>query len=357
MVMLGYSDSNKDCGYITANWELYKAQETIAAACRENGVTLTLFHGRGGTIARGGGPAARAILSQPAGLIDGRLRITEQGEVLSTRYHDPDLARRHLEQVTYGVLLASEQARRVRDTPQEWIDAMERISELGAQAYEKLVHHDVEFLRFWEQATPIAEISGLKFGSRPAFRRQTRTVADLRAIPWVFSWMQSRTVLPGWYGIGSALQALLSEGKEMRELLAQMYREWTFFQAMLDNAQMSMSKADLNIARLYASLVEDEALRARVFGIIEGEFKRTVDAILAICGCDELMSNDPVLSRSIRLRNPYVDPLNYIQVDMIRRLRALLKENPAPDDPRLAELRSVIELTINGVSAGLRNTG
>ena len=357
MVMLGYSDSNKDCGYITANWELYKAQETIAAACRENGVTLTLFHGRGGTIARGGGPAARAILSQPAGLIDGRLRITEQGEVLSTRYHDPDLARRHLEQVTYGVLLASEQARRERDTPQEWIDAMERISELGAQAYEKLVHHDAEFLRFWEQATPIAEISGLKFGSRPAFRRQTRTVADLRAIPWVFSWMQSRTVLPGWYGIGSALQALLSEGEEMRELLAQMYREWTFFQAMLDNAQMSMSKADLNIARLYASLVEDEALRARVFGIIEGEFERTVDAILAICGCDELMSNDPVLSRSIRLRNPYVDPLNYIQVDMIRRLRALLKENPAPDDPRLTELRSVIELTINGVSAGLRNTG
>jgi phosphoenolpyruvate carboxylase len=357
MVMLGYSDSNKDCGYITANWELYKAQGTIAAACRENGVTLTLFHGRGGTIARGGGPAARAILSQPAGLIDGRLRITEQGEVLSTRYHDPDLARRHLEQVTYGVLLASQQARRRDDAPPAWTDAMERISEIGAQAYEKLVHHDAEFLRFWEQATPIAEISGLKFGSRPAFRRQTRTVADLRAIPWVFSWMQSRAVLPGWYGLGTALRALLDEGPHMRDLLARMYREWAFFQATIDNAQMSMSKADLNIARLYASLVEEEALRARVFGILEAEFMRTVDAILEICGCDELMANDPVLRRSIRLRNPYVDPLNYIQVDMIRRLRALLRENPAPDDPRLSELRTVIELTINGVSSGLRNTG
>jgi phosphoenolpyruvate carboxylase len=357
MVMLGYSDSNKDCGYITANWELYKAQETIAAACADNGVTLTLFHGRGGTIARGGGPAARAILSQPAGLIDGRLRITEQGEVLSTRYHDPDLARRHLEQVTYGVLLASEQARRERNTPPAWIEAMERISELGAQAYETLVHHDAEFLRFWEQATPIAEISGLKFGSRPAFRRQTRTVADLRAIPWVFSWMQSRAVLPGWYGLGTALRALLDEGPHMQDLLARMYREWTFFQATIDNAQMSMSKADLNIARLYASLVEDEALRTRVFGILEAEFKRTVDAILSICGCDELMASDPVLRRSIRLRNPYVDPLNYIQVEMIRRLRELLRTNPPADDPRLLELRSVIELTINGVSSGLRNTG
>jgi phosphoenolpyruvate carboxylase len=357
MIMLGYSDSNKDCGYITANWELYKAQGTIAAACKAHGVTLTLFHGRGGTIARGGGPAAKAILSQPAGMIDGRIRITEQGEVLSTRYHDPDLARRHLEQVAYGVLLASAQARRLPDTPGAWVDAMERISEVGAQTYEKLVHQDPDFLRFWEQATPIAEISGLKFGSRPAFRRQTRTVADLRAIPWVFSWMQSRSVLPGWYGLGTALEALLNEGDDMRALLSTMYRDWTFFQATLDNAQMSMSKADLSIARLYASLVEDEALRARILGIIEDEFNRTVKMILTICGCDELMANDRVLLRSIRLRNPYVDPLNYIQVDMIRRLRALNKSNPAGDNPLAAELRSVIELTINGVSAGLRNTG
>ncbi len=361
MVMLGYSDSNKDCGYITANWELYKAQDTIAATCKVHAVTLTLFHGRGGTIARGGGPAAKAILSQPAGMIDGRIRITEQGEVLSTRYHDPDLARRHLEQVTYGVLLASAEARadgqQRQAMPQAWREAMERISELGAQAYQKLVHHDPDFLRFWEQATPIAEISGLKFGSRPAFRRQTRTVADLRAIPWVFSWMQSRAVLPGWFGLGSALTALLQEGDDMREQLQRMYRGWTFFQATIDNAQVSLCKADFGIAQLYASLVGDEALRVRVMEILTKEFQRTVDAVLMICGSDELMANDGVLMRSIRLRNPYVDPLNYIQVEMIRQLRALNAASGEPDAAQAAELRSVIELTINGVSAGLRNTG
>ncbi len=357
MIMLGYSDSNKDCGYITANWELYKAQDTIAAACKQHGVTLTLFHGRGGTIARGGGPAARAILSQPAGLVDGRTRITEQGEVLSTRYHDHDLARRHLEQVTYGVLLASDQARDARKFPDAWSAMMERISDHGAQAYRALVMQDADFLRFWEQATPIAEISGLKFGSRPAFRKQTRTVADLRAIPWVFSWMQSRAVLPGWYGVGTALAAAIAESPEALAQLRAMYRDWPFFQTTLDNAQMSMNKADLSIARLYASLVDDPVLRERILGIIEGEYERTVQAILSICECDELMANDPVLKRSIKLRNPYVDPLNYIQVDMIRRLREQNKAGAAADDPRVVELKRVIELTINGVSAGLRNTG
>jgi phosphoenolpyruvate carboxylase len=357
MVMLGYSDSNKDCGFATANWELYKAQETIAAACARYGLKFTLFHGRGGTIARGGGPAARAILSQPAGLVDGRIRITEQGEVLSTRYHDHDLARRHLEQVAYGVLLASQQVRDGAQTPDAWGEAMDRISDIGARTYRALVMENAEFLRFWEQATPIAEISGLKLGSRPAFRRQTRSVADLRAIPWVFSWMQSRAVLPGWYGLGSALSELLAEGDAMRTLLVGMYRDWPFFQTMLDNAQMSLSKADLSIARLYASLVEDDGLRERVQAIIEAEYQRTVAAILAICECGELMANDAVLQRSIKLRNPYVDPLNYIQVEMIRRLRVLNRAGAAADDPRVLELKRVIELTINGVSAGLRNTG
>ncbi len=356
-VMLGYSDSNKDCGYIAASWELYRAQESITRVGADVGVALTLFHGRGGTIARGGGPAARAILSQPVGLRDGAIRITEQGEVLSTRYHDPDLARRHLEQVAYGVLLASEQAQQVTTVPVAWVNAMQRIADIGAAAYQDLVHRNPDFLPFWEQATPIAEISGLKFGSRPAFRRQTKTVADLRAIPWVFSWMQNRAVLPGWFGLGAALSALIAEGDESLAVLRDMYRNWAFFQTTLDNAQMSLSKADLGIARLYASLVQDEALRTRVFGIIEEEFNRTVAAILAICDCDALMSNDPVLMRSIKLRNPYVDPLNHIQVDMIRRLRALKREGVADDDPRLFELRQVIELTINGVSAGLRNTG
>ncbi len=224
IIMLGYSDSNKDCGYITANWELYNAQETIADACREQGVTFTLFHGRGGTVARGGGPAAKAILAQPAGMAHGRIRLTEQGEVLSTRYQDPDLARRHLEQLTYGVLLATHQARNPKAVPEEWREAMSRMADRGFEAYHALVHADADFLTFWSQATPIAEISKLKVGSRPAFRRQTRSVEDLRAIPWVFSWMQSRFVLPGWYGLGAALQLMIDEGRI--DLLQQMYREW-----------------------------------------------------------------------------------------------------------------------------------
>ena len=361
MIMLGYSDSNKDCGYITANWELYKAQEAIAAVCGEHGIRFTLFHGRGGTIARGGGPAARAILAQPAGLLNGRIRITEQGEVLSTRYQDPDLARRHLEQVTYGVLLGTYRAHHPEAIPAEWTAAMEEMSERGFAAYRALVHEDPDFLKFWEQATPIAEISMLKVGSRPAFRRQTRTVQDLRAIPWVFSWMQSRFVLPGWYGLGAALEALLERGDQSRALLARMYRQWPFFQTTLDNAQQSLTKADMGIASLYATLVEDEAIRRRVFAIIREEFDRTCRAIFQITGQTALLDNEPVLKKSIRLRNPYVDPLNYIQVEMIRRLRAWRRNGAqtgeAATDPQEAALRRVIELTINGVSAGLRNTG
>ncbi len=204
MIMLGYSDSNKDCGYITANWALFKAQETITQACNEAGVAFTLFHGRGGTIARGGGPAAKAILAQPTGLLHGSIRITEQGEVLSSRYHDPDIAHRHLEQVTYGTLLALHQARHPVPVPRPWRDCLERMAAAGYAAYRALVYADPDFLSFWQAATPINEISALKLGSRPAYRRQTRSVADLRAIPWVFSWMQSRFVLPGWYGLGAA---------------------------------------------------------------------------------------------------------------------------------------------------------
>jgi len=353
MIMLGYSDSNKDCGYITANWELYKAQAAIANVCRAHGIRFTLFHGRGGTIARGGGPAAQAILAQPIGVLDGRIRITEQGEVLSSRYQDPELARRHLEQVTYGALLAIYQAEHPVPIPAEWIDAMEVIAERGFAAYRALVYEDPDFLTFWAQATPIAEISQMKVGSRPAYRRQTRTVHDLRAIPWVFSWMQSRFVLPGWYGLGTALWATLDEGDDARELLSRMYRGWPFFRTTLDNAQQSLAKADLEIARLYATLVEDATIRERIFARIEAEFQRTCDAILTIAGQAGVLDNEPVLQKSIRLRNPYVDPLNYIQVEMIRRLRARQRQHDEAD----ALLRRTIELTINGVSAGLRNTG
>jgi phosphoenolpyruvate carboxylase len=351
-VMLGYSDSNKDCGYLTANWALYKAQETITAVCREQEVRVTLFHGRGGSIARGGGPAAKAILAQPIGLRDGGIRVTEQGEVLSTRYHDPDLAHRILEQMAYGVLLGSHAAQKPFVPPPEWTDAMETMSEAGFAAYEKLVHKDPEFLVFWKQATPIDEISNLKFGSRPTFRRNTTSVEDLRAIPWVFSWMQSRFNFPGWYGLGSALDAVLKRGPKGKQLLRTLHAGWPFFQTLIDNAQLTMRKADMGIAELYAGLVPDKAIRERIFGILLAEFNLTEKAILAITGQKQILAREPVLLKSVELRNPYIDPLNYIQVEMMRRLRA--GHLSKADDEAT---RTVVELTINGISGGLKNTG
>jgi phosphoenolpyruvate carboxylase len=353
-VMLGYSDSNKDCGYLTANWALYKAQEAIALVCHGHQVKLALFHGRGGSIARGGGPAARAILAQPVGLRDGAIRVTEQGEVLSTRYHDTDLAHRILEQMTYGVMLGTHAAQRPANVPDDWMEAMETMSAAGLAAYEALVHDDPEFLIFWKQATPIDEISNLKFGSRPTYRRAAQTVEDLRAIPWVFSWMQSRFVFPGWFGLGSALDAILQRGPKGRKLLRAMHASWPFFQTLIDNAQLTMRKADLTIAALYADLVEDEKIRRRIFGLLEAEFARTEAAILATTGQRQLLAREPVLLKSVQLRNPYIDPLNYLQVEMIRRLRTGEKKMSAEE---AEETRRVIELTINGISGGLKNTG
>lgn len=351
-VMLGYSDSNKDCGYLAANWALYKAQEEIARVCRELGVRVTLFHGRGGSIARGGGPAAKAILAQPVGLRNGGIRVTEQGEVLSTRYHDADLAHRILEQMTYGVMLGVNAAQNHEPARREWTDAMEKMSAAAFAAYKALVHDDPDFLVFWKQATPIDEISNLKLGSRPAYRRATTSVSDLRAIPWVFSWMQGRFVFPGWFGLGSGLEALLKEGGAGRRLLREMHGGWPFFRTMIANAQLTMRKADMGIARLYAGLVEDARIRNRIQGILEAEFARTEAAILAVTGKRQLLAEEPVLLRSVRLRNPYVDPLNYIQVEMMRRARSgkLSKDEDAA-------VREVIELTINGISGGLKNTG
>jgi phosphoenolpyruvate carboxylase len=350
-VMIGYSDSNKDCGYVTANWALFKAQESIVPVATQNGIKLSLFHGRGGSIARGGGPAAKAILAQPCGLKDGRIRVTEQGEVLSTRYHDPDLAFRILEQMAYGVLLGSAEAQNPEPLNPKWRAAMETMAQAGFAAYKQLVHDDPDFIPFWKQATPIDEISMLKLGSRPAFRKQTQSVEDLRAIPWVFSWMQSRFVFPGWYGLGSALEAM--PGPAGEAVLQEMYRDWIFFQTLVDNAQLTLLKADIKIAEHYASLVRDEAMRNRIFGIIRAEFERTEKAILKITRQNSLLERDEVLRRSIQLRNPYIDPLNFLQVEMLRRLRSR-KDLMGGDD---AALRSVIELTINGVSGGLKNTG
>ncbi len=351
-VMLGYSDSNKDCGYLTANWALYEAQETIAQLCAAQGVRLTLFHGRGGSIARGGGPAAKAILAQPAGLRDGGIRVTEQGEVLSTRYHDPDLAHRILEQMAFGVMLGIHAAEHPREVPAEWREAMAAMSAAGNAAYQALVHDDPEFLVFWQQATPIDEISNLKFGSRPTFRRATKSVEDLRAIPWVFSWMQSRFNFSGWFGLGTALDAVLKTGTGGRRLLREMHAEWPFFQTLIDNAQLTMRKADMGIATIYAGLVENEKIRRRILGLLEAEFARTESAILAVTGQRQLLAGDPVLLNSVQLRNPYIDPLNYIQVEMLRRLRS---GDLSAADAEAA--RAVVELTINGISGGLKNTG
>ncbi len=351
-IMVGYSDSNKDCGYLTATWALYQVQETVAGVCGRHGVRFTLFHGRGGSIARGGGPAAKAILAQPAGLRHGSIRVTEQGEVLSTRYHDPDLAHRILEQMTYGVLLGTYLAGTPPAVPAEWSAAMDTMSKAGFHAYETLVHHNPDFIAFWKEATPIDEIGNLKLGSRPTYRRAAQSVEDLRAIPWVFSWMQSRFNFPGWYGLGSALKSVLAQGRSGRKRLRTMYAEWPFFQSLIDNAQLTMRKADMSIARHYANLVRDAQVRESIFAILLAEFERTEAAILTITHQKRLLATEPILFRSIELRNPYIDPLNFLQIEMLRRLRS---GRLAKGEEEAA--RSVVELTINGISGGLKNTG
>lgn len=349
IVMIGYSDSNKDGGYLAANWALYQAQERIAQVCRQHQVKLTLFHGRGGTVARGGGPANRAILAQPPASINGRFRVTEQGETIASRYANPDIAHRHLEQIISAVLLASAPGHAAKDIPANWRASMEEMASVAEAAYRQLVYQTPGFLTYWHQATPLDEITRLRIGSRPAARSSgSGKVTKIRAIPWVFSWMQSRFNLPGWYGLGSGLQA-----GEPLERLQEMYAGWPMFKAVLDNAEMSLLKADLEIATLYSALVEDQALARAIFSIIRAEHERTRQTILAITGNQSLMDDEPVIQRSIQLRNPYVDPLNYIQVEMLRRLRAL----PDPDSSEAEDLRQVIILTINGIAAGLRNTG
>jgi len=347
MVMIGYSDSNKDGGYLSASWALYRAQESIARVCQDHGVVLTIFHGRGGSVARGGGPAGRAIRAQPPGTVRGRFRLTEQGETIASRYADPDLAHRHLDQIVSAVLLASAETPG-REIPGEWRTAMDAMAAGAIDAYHELVERTPGFLDYWRAATPIDEITRLRLGSRPAVRRKgSLSRSSVRAIPWVFSWMQSRFNLPGWYGLGTALVG--AEPERLQEL----YVGWPFFRTILDNAEMSLLKADMGIAALYSSLVEDQRLAAAVFAGIEAEYARTRAAILRVTGHAELMDGDPVIQRSVQLRNPYVDPLNYLQVEMLRRLRALAD----PDGAEAERCRDVIVLTINGIAAGLRNTG
>ncbi len=354
MVMIGYSDSNKDGGFLAANWALYQSQEEIAEVCGKNNIRLTLFHGRGGSVARGGGPANRAIRAQPPGTLHGRFRLTEQGENIASRYSNFDLAHRHLEQIANAVILASAKDEypsingKTHKNMLVWRNVMEKISAASLAAYRKLVYETPGFTDYWRSATPIDEINRLSIGSRPSSRGGSNPqVTKIRAIPWVFSWMQSRYNFPGWYGLGSGL----AEEDPIR--LKEIYEEWPFFKALLDNAEMAILKADMEIAQLYSDLTPDKELANRIFTSIQNEYDRTRDSILAITSHEELMDSDPIIQRSIKLRNPYVDPLNYLQVEILRRLRSL----PDPNAPEAEELREVIDVTISGIASGLRNTG
>ncbi len=356
-IMLGYSDSNKEGGFVSANWALYRAQVELTEVADRYGVRLRLFHGRGGAVGRGGGPAGQAILSQPPGTLRGQIKMTDQGEMISDRYLDPHTATRHLEQVVNAVLRAGF-PEALRHPDQAWIEAMEQIAAAGRDAYRGMVYENPQFLAYFREATPISEISRLRIGSRPASRRKSDRIEDLRAIPWVFSWMQSRHTLPGWYGLGSALLAFAGHGAgpgalstERLALLRRMYREWPFFKTLLDNAQLIIAKADLGIARRYAELVGDQEIAETTFGTVGAEYEATVRTICRVAEIDDILDAQPVLQKAIRQRNPYVDPLSYIQIELLRRLRA------APDEAEQEELETAVLMSINGIAAGLKNTG
>ncbi len=350
IIQLGYSDSTKDGGYLTANWALYRAQQSLTEVGRRHGVSLTFFHGRGGAVGRGGGPTHRAILGLPPEAVEGRIRITEQGEVIFDRFSHPVIAQRYLEQVVGAVLKVSAAPGPVRSA--QWFPILDRLAALAHEAYLDLVHRTPGFLDYFHQATPIDVISELTIGSRPTWRGEAARFEDLRAIPWVFAWMQSRHTLPGWYGLGAALERFLQEAPERLPDLRRMYREWYFFQAVVDNAQMALCKADMAIASRYAGLVEDRQLAERVFGRIAAEHRRTEAQLLALTGQRALLDNEPVLQRAIRLRNPYVDPLNLIQVGLLRRFR-----QPGLSEAEHERLLKALRLSIVGIAAGLKNTG
>ncbi|MBK6980307.1 MAG: phosphoenolpyruvate carboxylase [Betaproteobacteria bacterium] len=347
-VMLGYSDSNKDGGYVTSNWELYKAETELVAVFRAAGVRLRFFHGRGGTVGRGGGPSYEAILAQPPGSVQGELRLTEQGEVIAGKYANRDIGRRNLE----ALLAATVRATLDAAPPEEHADyhaAMEEISASAIAAYRGLVYESPGFVEYFRASTPIREIAELNIGSRPASRKPSQRIEDLRAIPWVFSWAQCRVMLPGWYGLGSAVEAYLAKhGDQGRELLAEMWREWPFFRAMLSNLEMLLAKADLSVAARYKELVPDARLADEMFGRIRAELDHTVKAFFTITTNEGFLENNPSLARSIRNRFPYLDPLNHLQVELLKRYRA---------GDSAEKVHRGIHLTINGLAAGLRNSG
>ncbi|NHC05738.1 phosphoenolpyruvate carboxylase [Azonexus fungiphilus] len=348
-VMLGYSDSNKDGGFLTSGWELYKAEILLADTFARHGVRLRLFHGRGGSVGRGGGPSYHAILAQPAGAVSGQIRLTEQGEVISTKYGTPDTGRRNLEVLLAATLEASLTDHENRVEPAgQFHGVMDQLSLRAFNAYRGLVYETPGFTTYFRQSTVVSEIASLNIGSRPASRKASERIEDLRAIPWVFSWAQCRLMLPGWYGFGSAVDGWLAENPDGLATLRRMLKSWPFFQSLLSNMDMVLAKTDLAIASRYAELVADSELRERIFSRIVGEWQLTRRHLLAILERDDFLADNPMLKRSLQLRAPYMDPLNHLQVELLKRHRA------GDTDERVAR---GIHITINGIAAGLRNSG
>jgi phosphoenolpyruvate carboxylase len=347
--MLGYSDSNKDGGMITSTWELYKAQSELHRTARKCRVKLSLFHGRGGTVGRGGGPTHAAILAQPPGAFEGEIRITEQGEVLSWKYSDPVLAEWNLELMIAACVEAIVGTGSPDNTiDPRWEQALEAMSQDSFEFYRRHIAENPDIFEYFEQATPVNELENARIGSRPSRRGGARGLGDLRAIPWVFGWMQSRHAVPAWFGVGYALERFAAAGREQAQILRDMMKGFPLFSNMIRNVEIAMAKADLSIASLYAELVTNVALRQRVFTLLTDEFVRTERILLEITGQRELLESNPVLHRSIRLRNPYVDPMSLIQVDLLLRKRAGVRDDA---------LDYAIAATINGIAAGLHNTG
>ena len=349
-VMLGYSDSNKDGGYLTANWELYKAEVELVKVFAKHNIELRLFHGRGGTVGRGGGPSYEAILAQPPGSVNGQIRITEQGEVISSKYSNPEIGRRNLETLIAATMEATLLHHHGADsTMPEYHRIMEALSREAYAAYRKLVYETPGFTEYFFTATPIREIAELNIGSRPSARRASDHIEDLRAIPWVFSWGLNRTLLPGWFGFGSAVKQFIArEGDSGLAQLQAMYKNWEFFRGLMSNMDMVLSKTDMGIASSYAELVGDVDLRERIFGAINSEWESTVEMLFAVTGNTALLQDNPAFARSLMTRMPYIDPLNHLQV-------ALLQRHRSGDKNEL--VKRAIHLTINGIATGLRNSG
>jgi phosphoenolpyruvate carboxylase len=355
-IMIGYSDSSKDSGVVASSWELYKVQRALSQTGSDAGIVVSFFHGRGGTVGRGGGPSHQAILGQPAGTVNGKIRITEQGEMISLKYAHPELAQRTLELDISAVMRSSlgDRYRTLEDerAHPEWHAAMEEISRSAGRAYRNLVYSSEGLIDYFYAATPIREISELRLGSRPASRTQSQRIQDMRAIPWVFAWMQSRHIIPGWYSADAGLSAFIaSSPRRNTALLRDAYSRWYYFKALIDNIGMTLAKADISIAREYTTLVPSVDIRDVIFGEIYRAFSDTTRVVKKISGEKQLLDNNKTLQRSIRLRNPYVDPMSYIQVELLRRMR-----NVVTDDA-YNELKIAVFLSINGIAAGLRNTG